>query len=325
MVIRFGHYILESQKRAGAYAFLLSLLPLFGLLSTLIVLLVTLRKGARDGFIVMLWSILPMLASLVVLQHFPNFPTDVQGTPITTITLTSIFLISALINWLLALVLRSRASWTSVFECFAIVSLLIFFCVLLMKPDILDFWSTTLLKPGIGDLTVAQYTPIMTSMSSAAFGVLFNLAFLGCLGNLILARWWQSLLFNPGGLRLEIYKTKCSHFIFLFMAIAAIITFLGMPVGWALLIVSMALPIFSGVMIIHNQLYLSRKWSRPGSWGLCFLFYLILIFSLPFSLLFLTVLGLLDCFCRFRTRYPCSERVKALQESEHRMNTDKYT
>ena len=59
MLHRFASYVMRGRRQAVIVGLLFTILPLFGWVSNVIVSLVTLRKGAKEGAIVLLWIILP--------------------------------------------------------------------------------------------------------------------------------------------------------------------------------------------------------------------------------------------------------------------------
>jgi hypothetical protein len=56
---RLAEYTMSGRRQAVITAVLLGMIPVLNLLSAAIVALVTLRKGWAEGFLVMLWALLP--------------------------------------------------------------------------------------------------------------------------------------------------------------------------------------------------------------------------------------------------------------------------
>ena len=110
---------------------------------------------------------------------------------------------------------------------------------------------------------------------------------------MLLARWWQSALFNPGGFRKEFYALRLPR-ILVFPTLAGLLTLLLIPGAASMalrdtVILMLVLYLFQGISVIHGFLY-TRARSRVWLIVLYGLF-----FIMPrFILLFVSCAGIVN-------------------------------
>lgn len=211
-------FLLENPWYAILCAVVLALLPYTSWLSVALIALVTLRKGSREGGV---------LLAAVLLAHF-------------AFSLTTLTAKLAIINTLLvfmpcylaAILLRITASWRAVAGGFFLQVTIAMMLLQAMLPDFsmtqfLYFktalrdlqYDNTLLEfvngnHGIKDLTLANYL-----LGIQAAGIVLSAAL-----SLMLARSLQSQLYYPGGFRKEMLDfrgEKLGLFLLVIMMIAA--------------------------------------------------------------------------------------------------------
>ena len=54
-----AEYVMSGRRQAATVAVLFGLIPMLNLLSGAVVALVMLRKGTQEGFLIMMWALLP--------------------------------------------------------------------------------------------------------------------------------------------------------------------------------------------------------------------------------------------------------------------------
>lgn len=115
---------------------------------------------------------------------------------------------------------------------------------------------------------------------------------------LIIARWWQALLYNPGGFGEEFINLRLGYpaaiigsglFVLAVLSNKNLITELAM--------VSLALFFLQGIAIVHN---IARKMKNPIMWLVGF--YAIFLLALLQTLAGICALGVIDTFADFRSR-----------------------
>ncbi len=176
---------MRGRAQACLVALLGVLVPLIGPAA---VGLVTLRKGSVEGALVALWASLPFVVSYFAGQSSP---------------FVAVMSILALANTLIvANVLRGTASWSlalvsdvCVAVGFVVVAGVVFQTDLgVMMSDLTELFVS------VSEQLEKDY--VMPDTSSVLAWVAWMTAFSALLG-VVVARWWQALLFNPGGFQQE--------------------------------------------------------------------------------------------------------------------------
>lgn len=176
---------MRGRAQACLVALLGVLVPLIGPAA---VGLVTLRKGSVEGALVALWASLPFVVSYFAGQSNP---------------FVAVMSILALANTLIvANVLRGTASWSlalvsdvCVAVGFVVVAGVVFQTDLgVMMSDLTELFVS------VSEQLEKDY--VMPDTSGVLAWVAWMTAFSALLG-VVVARWWQALLFNPGGFQQE--------------------------------------------------------------------------------------------------------------------------
>ena len=180
-----AEFIMRGRPQACLVALVGVIVPLIGPAS---VGLVTLRKGSFEGALVALWATLPFFVSYFAGQSSPFL---------------AVMSIIALVNMLLvANVLRATASWSVALVAdvvvavgLAIVAGVVFQNDLsLLMSDLTEIFATASQQ--------MEQEFVLPPPSSILAWVAWMTALSALLG-LVVARWWQALLFNPGGFQDE--------------------------------------------------------------------------------------------------------------------------
>ena len=180
-----AEFIMRGRAQACLVALLGVLVPLIGPAA---VGLVTLRKGSFEGALVTLWASLPFVVSYFAGQSSPFI---------------AVMSILALANTLIvANVLRGTASWSlalvsdvCVAVGFVVVAGVVFQTDLsVMMSDLTELFVS------VSEQLEKDY--VMPDTSGVLAWVAWMTAFSALLG-VVVARWWQALLFNPGGFQQE--------------------------------------------------------------------------------------------------------------------------
>ena len=176
---------MRGRAQACLVALLGVLVPLIGPAA---VGLVTLRKGSVEGALVALWASLPFVVSYFAGQSSP---------------FVAVMSILALANTLIvANVLRGTASWSlalvsdvCVAVGFVVIAGVVFQTDLgVMMSDLTELFVS------VSEQLEKDY--VMPDTSGVLAWVAWMTAFSALLG-VVVARWWQALLFNPGGFQQE--------------------------------------------------------------------------------------------------------------------------
>jgi len=301
---RFTDFVLQSRLHAMGMAFALSLVPLFGAsLGILVAGLVTLRKGAFEGTLVLCATIAPYLLSYAL----SSAPAQPQMMMIATATIVAI----NIVTWLLALVLRRYGNWSLVIEVAILTGIVLICAIHLVFPDVQDWWGSQLsaylkktasllqqLAPeGVADEEqieagmIANIKQYITGFVMAS--IIFN-----ALLQLVVARWWQAVIFNPGGLRKELYQIRLGYVsAAVFVAVLAL-AYGDNAIGLDMMPVMVTAFCAAGLSLIHTVLA-----SRKTGWFLLVLVYLGVLFVFPVGIMLVAIAGLLDSFFNLRLRF----------------------
>ena len=250
----------------------LGLIPLVNLLNPVVVGLMVLRKGVLEVAIIFAWAILPIGVWAIVGDIAP---------------LIMLFAISGL-AWLL----RETESWE--FTLLATIAIgLSVEIYLRFQPAILDglFQQLELLLV-TNNLQGIQLEDLRESMGSfIGVGYMFLAIVL-----LILARWMQASLFNPGGFQKEFHQLRIGQKSALGLAgfIVLVSYQLLIPQSWVFYLI---LPLlFSGIGLVHAVVD-NKKLS-----SLSLIAFYALLIVLPIVLQLIVLLALVDSWYDFRSR-----------------------
>ena len=267
-----AEFVMSGRKQAIMAVVFLGLIPLVNLLNPVVVGLMVLRKGVLEVAIIFAWAILPIGAWAIVGDIAP---------------LIMLFGISGL-AWLL----RETESWE--FTLLATIAIgLSVEIYLRLQPAVLDglFQQLELLLV-TNNLQGIQLEDIRESIGSfIGVGYMFLAIVL-----LMLARWMQATLFNPGGFQKEFHQLHIGQKTAL--GLAGLI-FLGsyqlvIPQSWVFYFI---LPLlFSGIALMH-AVVVKKKLS-----SLWLVIFYILLIVLPTVLQLLVLLALVDSWYDFRSR-----------------------
>jgi hypothetical protein len=276
-----AEFIMRGRAQACAVAFLGNLFPL---ISPATVGLVSLRKGSQEGVVVLLWAGLPLIAS----SFFD------QGSSL----LTFISGLSLLMTLIAANVLRVTGSWQWTILTSMLTAVVVMLATaLLLSTDVdllVDRLSTMFAE--IAQQQSSQVEPFIASRP-LVLGLGALMLAVSTILCLFVSRWWQAMLYNPGGfgeefrqLRLDMRAAGLS--------IIAFIVALYLPTEYRFWAELMVLPlVLSGLSLMHygvNVAALGKAW-------LVFM-YVGLVVSGPVIGGLLVGLGLADSLLNLRLR-----------------------
>lgn len=278
---------------AAVAALLFWLFPPFLIVSGAVVALAILRRGPAEGAqVVALAGLGAAVPSGLVL-----------GAPW---PMLEVLLVCWIPLGLLALVLRSTVSLSRTLQVAALLGLLGVAGFYLALGDPAIWWGGVLarwredlsaLAPGQGTdrATLEALLDLLDGWAPLLPGQAVSAVLLFVLLALFLGRWWQALLFNPGGFRPEFHELRLGRplaLLTLGLFGAAALS------GWSpltnLALVLGTLYTVQGVALIHAVAF---KLHGSPAWLL--LFYLLLV---PLLSQLVMVLGVADAWVDFRTR-----------------------
>lgn len=266
-----AEFVMKGRKQAIIAVLLLGLIPIANLLSPVIVGLVVLRKGMQEAAQILIWAILPVGGWAIA------------GDPVPLIMLLGISGLAGL--------LRSSKS----LEFTLLAAIAIGVCVeiyLRLQPAVLDLIFIQM-QPyfdanNIRGEELVELRDILTSFMGAVYMFLSIVL-------LMLSRWMQAALFNPGGFRKEFHQLRIEPKVALLLVASMMLANFEIliPFSW---IPYLILPLmFSGLALIH-AVVAAKKLS---SLWLAALYALIM---LPLIANLVVLMALLDSWYDFRSR-----------------------
>ncbi|MCD6040192.1 MAG: hypothetical protein K0S27_1592 [Gammaproteobacteria bacterium] len=294
---RFTDFILRSRLQAMGAAFVFAYIPFLGSISILIAGLVTLRKGMLEGFWVLCAATVPIL-----LSYYATLSSADQANM--ALIAVGIVVVSNILVWLYAVLLRQYENWSLLLELSILVSMLIIGAVHFFNPDIQHWWSTqlssyftraTAMMNGLPGTDVNMQSQVVNVIKPYATGlVLFSVLGNGLL-QVVMARWWQTVLFMPGTLRQELYHIRFGYVVGVFFVGVLLLSLLGNATALDMKPVFYGLFFIAGLSLIHCLLA-----SVKYNWIWLVLFYAGLILFFPRSGMLVAVFALLDVLLNLR-------------------------
>lgn len=273
-----AEFILRSRARAAAVAVVGNWIPL---LTPATVALVTLRRGSAEGIWVLLWGLLPAIVLLAMQQ--PSALMAING---------------AFAVYIGAALLRVSASWRHTLMGLVAVNTLGTLLMALLVPERVTRLVAVCAEV-FAHLQAQSPQPLglPTPDATLVLGLVAAMTATTAIVGLILARWWQALLFNPGGFAGEFRSLRLGPAEALVSA-AAIGYCTLQPVNYSLWQIVFMLPLFfAGIALVHG-LAAQRKLGTP--WLVAF--YVLLVMLLQPLVTLLAALAFVDTWLNFRGR-----------------------
>ena len=271
-----AEFAMRSRWHAIGTSMLAAVVPLMGWLTTVIVALVVLRYGVVAGSIVLLWATLPVGVALYYV-----------GDPSPMIALTGAFM--------MAVLLRQALSWELVLVAavfLSAVGTVIFeFGAAALLERFATFYLEYLVRIDSGiAMTREQAETLLLGFFALGQAVAMVVM-------LIIARWCQSALYNPGGFGREFRALSLSPGISGGVVAALLICYLFNDVlGRWLPLLTVPL-VFAAISLMH---WLVKTKELSTGWLAGFYAGLVLLFQLVYPLL--ASLALADSWFNLRNR-----------------------
>ena len=274
-----AEFIMRRQFNAVFIAFLFAMLPLFEWLSAAAVALVTLRKGWQQGLFLLLWA---------------GLSGGVRWSMGDMLTLPML-----ITTFLAAVVLRQYVSLLYAIVTVSVLSVVVMIFFQKMMPPglevLIDKTAKMLTEMQLLDqLDVADPGQWVHEFALTSFG--FSVA-IAALISLLIGRWWQAKLYNPGGFQEEFHHLRLTPLMIALLAGSAVVT-VGFVPQLSFIGVLLSLPIFlSGVALVHSvaKIYnLGNQVLIP--------FYVLLVFLNGYMYLLIMLLVMADSFINIRQR-----------------------
>lgn len=287
-------FIMRGSVQAACAIVVGAMLPLLSVVSGAPLALVTLRQGAKAGFVVAVMA--TVLAGLLFWLLF--------GALSPLLGLLGLLLPL----WLLALVLRHTLSLATTLKVSLLMATLLLLGCAIYIGD-LAVWGRALLEEAINPFfeqtqggseqaEMAQVLDYLDSLAPITLGLLVASSLLTVLLSLLVGRWWQALLFNPGGFRKEFHELRLGQSMALMASLVlAAVWLLKLPVLTNLVLLVILIYALQGIALLHgvvSKARLNRFWLVG--------FYALMLVMPLYVLLLLCLLGFIDAWLDFRAR-----------------------
>jgi len=267
-----AEYVMLGRRQAIITVLLCGFFPLLYFFSAAVVALVTLRKGRNEGLLILLWSMLP--AGLLLAMG----------------DITPLYLMTG--TFALAMTLRNSLSWQMVLLVATAIGLTTQLS-LVFQPGYqvqMELFSASL-ETQLNQDAQTQYTAEqIVDLGISIYGAYHALMVMVCL---MIGRWWQALLYNPGGFRQELHNLRIDPRIMVFLLGVILVGLMDIPPldGWLPLFC--IAPMLTGLAIAH---YIVAKKAMGAPWLV--LIYMTLLMMAPAIIL----LGMADSLLDLRKR-----------------------
>ena len=276
-----AQFVMQGRLQASVVAILG--IPL---LSPAAAALVLLRLGLGAGAFVFAVAIAPAIMMAVASK-------EVIVALMAALTLASMASVAAGALWL-----RATQSWNGGLVASVATALVSVMVISLVSPEAVSLMTDEIVKAAnsLREQSAVAGVEALVISDRYTLGVMATVTLLGALPCLLLARWWQAVLYNPGGFQREIHSLRLSQVV---TVVCVLVTGLCLGIGaalqsWALLFLA---PLYlAGIGFVH---WLASVRRIGSEWLI--VFYLLLIFVAPVRG-FIAALAIADSFLNLRGR-----------------------
>jgi len=277
-----AEYVMRGRNQALWVSVLSASSLLFAWISAAVLALVTLRRGPGEGAYILAWAVLPAGFLLAVFGDFGPLGMIVGTTA-------------------LALVLRWSASWPLTLIAGSALGALTGLGMLWLGANYLEqlasLFADVFARLGEQLSQGGQQVELQPPGKATIAGMLGLMNAISCVMCLLLARWWQASLYNPGGFRQEFhglrFSARAGTTLLVLMLLIGTYGLEYRP--WAVLF---AVPLsVAGLGLAHAR----AAYRRLGT-GWLTLFYLLWLFLDPVKLIVIGV-AVADSWLDFRSRW----------------------
>ncbi len=221
-------------------------------------------------------------------------------------------LMFAVIVWLpvygLALVLRRTASWSITLNVAVGIGLVGVVAAYAVLADPAAWWRDTVVvaiqeqvidRAGLTPEQAIEWRSTLDQMSNVMTGIICAAFVLSAVLSLLLARWWQAQLYNPGGFQVEFHSLKLGQP--LAMAVLVLMAMSLLPLegasalGRDMVMVVLMMYVLQGLAVIHAVV--ARR-GASNAWLV--VTYILLAIALPQVAMLLAIAGLMDTWLNLR-------------------------
>ena len=269
------------------------LAPLLAWLSGAALALVVLRLGVVPGLQVAAFSLVPAVVVVVLV---------LGARPLGALILAGVFWLPVL---LLSVLLRQSASLSKTFAAAAAMTVAGVACAYLLIADPAGYWAEGILSvmqidelPAETQVSAVELRSLVEGISTFMTGMVGSVVMLGTLISVMIGRYWQAALYNPGGFGESFRSLHFGKTVAMLAAgVGVIAVMLKLPVLVNAAPVLIMLFMFQGLAVLH---WLIRERGMSSYWLVGI--YVLLIFLFLHTMVLLGALGIVDNWLNLRRK-----------------------
>lgn len=284
-------YIMRGRMQAMIVASTLALLSLImppvSIVSSASVALVTLRRGAFEGFYVLVCS--SAAAALLGFFLLGNYQFALLYGVVLWLPV-----------WLISIVLREGRYLSLAVEIAVLIGVVgvVGFYLYDSAPAVM--WKNVLVQMLPPNAPIGEMQPTLDMLSHYMTGIVAAGSVFGLLFGLFLGRWWQAVLYNPGGFRQEFLSLSTQPRLVIgsiaVIAVASLASGVISEIAWNIGILLFVLYTFIGTSVLHTVFAAMKL----GRFMVPMLY--ITLFLIPHALLPVALIGLSDPWMNLRNK-----------------------
>jgi hypothetical protein len=280
-----ARFAMKSPLHTGALAALFAATPLLYFVSAALVALTTLRYGISHGTRILLMAMAGGLVSWYL-----------SGVPLSLLVLVLVTL--------LAEVLKATRSWSRTLVLGSIIGLVLAFAAQNLFGDKFDSILDGIQQVFVPDGAESVEFQLLEMTRNWIGYIVISTQLAEAVLSLLLARYWQAGLFNPGGLKGEMQELRFSKQEVVFLVAAVLLSVLYLP--GAVMLFGIPL-VFVGMALLHG---IVTKLGLGGHWLVAL--YIGSVMFIQFILPLLVLVVIADSMFDLKSRIP--ERTKSDNE-----------
>ncbi|MFI3119972.1 MAG: DUF2232 domain-containing protein [Methylococcaceae bacterium] len=272
---------------ASTLALISLVMPPVSIVSSASVALVTLRRGATEGLIVLACS--TAIAAVLGFFLLGNYQFVLLYGMVLWVPV-----------WLISIILREGRYLSLAIEVAVLLGVLGVIGAYLYNAELATMWKNILSQMVPPKAPVEDIQHTLDVLSHYMTGIIAAASVFGLLFGLFLGRWWQALLYNPGGFKQEFLSLNTHPRLaigsILVLVIASASSGALSEVAWNIAILLFVLYTFIGTAVLHT-VFAAMKMGR----FIVPMFY-ITMFLIPHAMLPVAVVGLCDTWMNLRNK-----------------------
>ncbi|MGZ5030380.1 MAG: hypothetical protein ACXV8I_07255 [Methylobacter sp.] len=286
-----AEYIMRGRMQAmlvaSSLAIVSLIMPPVSIVSSASVALVTLRRGAVEGLVVLGCSTL--IAAVLGFFLLGNYQFVLLYGMVLWVPV-----------WLISIVLREGRYLSLAVEIAVLLGILGVVGFYLYNTEPAAMWKTMLSQMIPPNAPVEDVQRAFDMLSHYMTGIVAAASVFGLLFGLFLGRWWQALLYNPGGFRQEFLSLSTPPRLaigsILVVVIASLSSGVISEIFWNITILLFVLYTFIGTSVLHT-VFAAMKIGRY----IVPMFY-VTMFLIPHAMLPVAIVGLSDAWMNLRNK-----------------------